>query len=175
MKSMFMPAVSLLLTAGCATPNLRVWSKANIEANGAIGRKGKAVYYNIRIGSDDFHYDGQQAFVIRLPSGTLLCSDDFSESTIRPIALALLKTGDSVIRHDRTRAESNYSLGGVTFTYEKKQLVTVDISLVKLPEKSYMPEIAKTINDTFYPLPIPEEHLVEIFGAPDKISEFFIW
>jgi len=175
MKYMVISFICLLLLMGCITPNLCRWYNANIEANGAIGRKNKVVFYNIRIGTKEFPYDGKQTFAIRLPSGVVLSSDDFSESKIHPIALAMSTTGNSIIKHDQASGKSEYFLEGVTFTYEQKQLTAIYISWVKLPGKLHIPEIAKTVNDTFLPLPVPESHLIEIFGLPDKKNESFVW
>jgi hypothetical protein len=171
MKHIFVFAFCLLFAIGCATPNRRLWYNANIEADGDIGRKGKVVYSGIRIGTDEFPYDGRQPFVIRLPSGTVLSSDDFSEPTIRPIALAMLKTGDSVIRHDPKYGRSKYFLEGVKFEYENKRLISIYISW----KKQSIPEIAKTSSDKFYAFPVPEKHIEEIFGPPDKTNDFFTW
>ena len=175
MRRTFILTACLLFAAGCATPNLRVWHNANLKATGAIGSRGDAVYYSVCIGTDEFPYDGRQAFAIRLPSGVLLSSDDFAESTIRPIALALLKTGDSIIRHDPKRGRHRYFLEGVGFEYEGDQLVTLDISRVWFKEKGCIPAIAKTASGTFHPFPVPEKHLNEIFGPPDKTEDSFRW
>ena len=165
----------LLLAMGCATPNLRVLHNGNIKATGAIGKKGNAVYYSVCIGTDTFPYDGRQTFAIRLPSGTILSSDDFSEQTIRSIAMKLLETGDVRIRHDSERGRQIYFLEGVGFEYKDNQLITMRISIHVSREKRYVPEIAMTASGTFFPFPVPEKHLTEIFGLPDKISDSRIW
>jgi len=172
---MFMLAMCLLFAAGCTLPNQRIWYSDNIKASGYTKRKDKAVYYAVSVGNDTFPYDGRQTFAIRLPSGMILSSDDFSEQTIRPIALALLKTDDSKIRYDPERGRSKYFLESVMFEYEGEQLVTMCISRYWGKEKSYIPAIAKTASDTFHPLPVPEKMLNEIFGPPDKTDEFFRW
>ena len=168
-------AICLLFAAGCTLPNQRVWYNDNIKATGTTKKKDKAIYYTVYAGNDAFPYNGQPPFAIRLSSGTVLSSDDFSEQTIRPIALALLKTGDSTIQHDREHGRRKYFVENVMFEYEGEQLVTMCISWYWGKEKKYIPAIAKTASDTFHPLPVPEKTLNEIFGPPDKTDEFFRW
>ena len=175
MKYMSVLVIFLLCVTGCALPNQRLWYKANIKADGLTKRKGNAIYHGIRIGTDEIPYDGRPTFAIRLPSGGVLSSDDFSEPKIRPIALALLKTGDSRITHDQSCGKSHYFIEGVTFTYKQNQLVSIYISRLSASGKKYITQIAKTTNETFWPLPISEENLTKIFGLPDKTNEYFAW
>jgi len=176
MKRVFMFAIGLLLAVGCATSSQRVWYKDNIKATGFVERKGDAVYYAIFAGNDTFPYDGGwQAFAIRLPSGMVLSSDDFSEQTIRPIVLGLLKTGDGVIRHDREYGRRKYFFENVMFEYEGNQLVTMCISWWWGKGKGCVSAIARTTSGTFHLFPVSEKTLNEIFGPPDKTEEFFRW
>jgi len=168
-------AMCLLFAMGCTTPNLRVLYKDNIKATGAIRNNGNAFYYSVCIGTDIFPYDGRQTFAIRLPSGTILSSDDFSEQAIRPIALKLSETGDGTVRYNPERGSQIYFLEGVGFEYKDDQLITMKISFHLSHTKKYIPEISTTASGTFFPFPVSEKHLKEIFGPPDKTNDSRIW
>jgi hypothetical protein len=168
-----------LFAAGCYSPNLRYWYNDNIEAMGTFKSRNNVVYGAVSVGNDTVPYNGRQPFAIRLPSGTVLSSDDFSLETIRPIALALLKTRDSTVHisHDTKNDRHKYFFENVMFEYEGNQLITMRISRwwEKENGKGSISAIAKTASDTFHLLPVPEKTLNEIFGPPDKTEDFFKW
>ena len=166
-----------MLMSGCITcsPNLRVWISGNLKAVGTLGANSKAIYDHIHIGTDELPYDGRQTFVIRLTNGILLSSADFSEATIRRIALTLFKPSERSIRHDSTTGMSTYTFDGVIFGYVDNRLMTIDIVLWRLPEITCVPKIAKSEDDTFSTFPISEECLRRIFGPPDEIRDILVW
>ncbi len=169
--------ILLMTMTGCVTcsPNLRVWISGNLKAVGALATNGKAAYDHIHIGTDELPYDGRQTFVIRLTNGILLSSADLSETTIRRIALTLFKPSERSILHDSITGISTYTFDGVIFGYVDNRLLTIDIVMWRLPEKTCIPEIAKSEDDTFSPFPISEECLRRIFGTPDIIRDIFVW
>ncbi|MDR2850083.1 MAG: hypothetical protein LBW77_06050 [Verrucomicrobiota bacterium] len=131
--------------------------------------------YNIRIGTEEKPYDGNTAFAIRLNKNIVFHSSDFSESTIRPIALSLVKyNGPRIITHcpDGTRI---YSFGGASFSYRGNDLVSLKIGWALFPDRELIPEIAQTEADAFCPFPISEECLHHIFGMPDTTQDHFAW
>ena len=169
--------ICLLFLAGCTTgkPNLRTWKSGNLVAMGSLKSGGECTYFDISIGSDEFPYDGSQIFAVKLPNDIILSSDDFSEPTIRKIVLTQVKPSNRNIRHDPETNTSMYSFLGVSFTYREHRLIKIVLANVIFPEKTYIPEIAKTKTDTFIPFRIPEENLRQIFGPPDEIHDSFVW
>lgn len=169
--------VGILFLTGCVAsrPNLRVWISGNLKATGDVFPNSEVYYHHIRIGCDKHPYNGCQTFAIRLSNGVMLSSKDFSEAAIRTTILTLIKPEDRVIEIDADKDIRVYSFHGVMFKYQGDRLLRIDIALVRLPKKTYVPEIAKTVTDVFCPLPIPEKQIRRIFGEPHETRNYVIW
>lgn len=166
-----------VMCGGCAmpSPNVRIWTKGNLEAIGTITPRGKVLYHNIRIGDSNTPYDGKFAFSIREESGNQLSSEEFSEVVIAQLA----GNAGSVPFHALGDTWPNdsicYSFNGYLFIFHNHRLISFSATLVKLPNKTLAPEIGDRTAKMFDSLPLPENRLSQIFGVADRIQNKSQW
>lgn len=157
------------------SPNVRTWTKGNLEAVGAIASSGTAFYHHVRIGTPDDPYDGRFAFSIKAENVSQLASDEFSEDTIAQMAAVAGGITSKVSSSAWPSNSTSYAFSGFLFLFHEHRLVLFDASYVRLSGKTLAPEIGDKTMGEFFPLPLAEERLLRIFGEPDRVDNSFSW
>lgn len=152
---------------GCMhSPNFRTFENGNIAADGTLKRSGLANYYSLRIGTIDSPFRNETNFAIRLEDGTIIHSQEFTHENI--VSLGVKESsgefGDNSV---------SYFTGGYTFEFKNKKLISFRANLIKLPKKSFIPEIGFSDENQFFTFPIAEKDMIKIFGKPSSRQDSF--
>ncbi len=159
------------LLGGAAEParmQYRTFLRGNMQARGPIQPSGEARFVSLSIGEPRKPLNDETPFYIRLSSGKVMESADFTVDRIADLA----GTNKLVLeRSDWGRGAVEYSFEGMVFVFRAEQCVAFRANWIQLPNKTYAPEIGTPQSNAFYKMPLTQAQLEMIFGPADEIRD----
>ena len=146
----------------------RTFLRGNLQARGPIQPNGEASFVSLSIGDPKKPLNDETPLYIRLSSGKVMESADFTVDRIAGLA----GTNKLVLeKSDWGRGAVEYSFEGMVFVFRAEQCVAFRANWIQLPNKTYAPEIGTPQSNAFYKLPLTQAQLEMIFGPADEIRD----
>ena len=162
--------VCLLLSGGglAAKMQYRTFLRGNMQARGPIMPNGEARFVSLSIGHPQKLLNEGTPFYIRLSSGKVMESADFTAAKI-----ATLAASNKLIleKSEWGQGAVEYSFEGMVFVFQAEQCVAFRANWIRLPNKTYAPEIGTAQSNAFYRMPLTQAQLEMIFGPADEIKD----
>lgn len=168
MKKAILLAILLIFSCyGCMTAggNLVVLKKSNLIALGSVKGESQCAVFEVTIGSPDYNFDQQFDFSIRLSSGQIIKSDEFTPELIQSIA-----TRTNVLSSGRWgMGHVSYGVEGFSFIFQEERLVSFKAAEILLPNKTRLSASLGDANaQKFFTLPLTKGQFQYLFGEPDS-------
>jgi hypothetical protein len=148
-------------------------TKGNLRADGNINRRGDISIVSIEIGTPDDRFDDRFEFSIRLDSGRVIHSREFTRDLVDSIADP---PGLRIRRVGETKGfVYAYVGGGTIFEFDGEQLVTFAARKMTPPGGDFSTTLGDASSETFFRMPLTVEQFELLFGKPEKVMRWFMW